>query len=80
MCHKTQFFKPCTTIDQSCIFYPSGQPSRYVDCIQNVLNCLLDDLNGTLDAPLIVNTMGWVRDVGAMLLIDIIRTVSEAEA
>ena len=48
-----------------------------MNCIKFLYDSLFRDLQGLLDAPLLVNTMGWIRDVGALLLIDIIRLVIE---
>ena len=48
-----------------------------MNCVKFLYDSLLRDLQGSLDAPLLVNTMGWIRDVGALLLVDIIRLVIE---
>ncbi|XP_076811215.1 polynucleotide 5'-hydroxyl-kinase NOL9-like isoform X2 [Clavelina lepadiformis] len=52
---------------------PSGDPDRYMDCIQFAIASLYDDLGGALDGPLVINTMGWVRALGLQLLMDTIR-------
>nr|CAB3264398.1 polynucleotide 5'-hydroxyl-kinase NOL9-like [Phallusia mammillata] len=52
---------------------PSGDPDRYMDCIEFLLSCLCKNLNDQLDGPLIINTMGWIRALGLQLLVDTIR-------
>lgn len=60
--------------DLVCLF--SGDPDRYMHCIEFLLSCLCKNLNDQLDGPLVINTMGWIRALGLQLLVDTIRIVS----